>query len=94
MAIGTLALCYDNIEVFRGVVKMRRGKKIISAAPLFQYQNHKGLKILNLLSCFSSFSGLTAKVIDRTKTMADVYGAFYDFSCMMKPKVRFLNYRI
>ncbi|OWM80317.1 hypothetical protein CDL15_Pgr019597 [Punica granatum] len=55
MAIGTLALCYNNIEVFRGVVKMRRG--------------------------------LTAKVIDRTKTMADVYGAFYDFACMMKPKV-------
>ncbi|XP_030531942.1 squalene synthase 2 [Rhodamnia argentea] len=55
MAIGTLALCYNNIEVFRGVVKMRRG--------------------------------LTAKVIDRTKTMADVYGAFYDFSCMLKSKV-------
>ncbi|XVF45370.1 hypothetical protein PTKIN_Ptkin02bG0200400 [Pterospermum kingtungense] len=55
MAIGTLALCYNNIEVFRGVVKMRRG--------------------------------LTAKVIDRTSTMADVYGAFYDFSCMLKAKV-------
>ncbi|KAK6946317.1 Squalene/phytoene synthase [Dillenia turbinata] len=55
MAIGTLALCYNNIEVFRGVVKMRRG--------------------------------LTAKVIDRTRTMADVYGAFFDFSCMLKPKI-------
>ncbi|XVE67042.1 hypothetical protein DITRI_Ditri08aG0128700 [Diplodiscus trichospermus] len=55
MAIGTLALCYNNIEVFRGVVKMRRG--------------------------------LTAKVIDRTSAMADVYGAFYDFSCMLKAKV-------
>ncbi|XP_062076882.1 squalene synthase 1-like [Humulus lupulus] len=55
MSIGTLALCYNNIEVFRGVVKMRRG--------------------------------LTAKVIDRTKTMADVYGAFYDFSCILKSKV-------
>nr|AMR98504.1 squalene synthase 1 [Glycyrrhiza glabra] len=55
MAIGTLALCYNNIEVLRGVVKMRRG--------------------------------LTAKVIDRTKTMADVYGAFFDFSCMLKSKV-------
>ncbi|KAE9586626.1 putative squalene synthase [Lupinus albus] len=55
MAIGTLALCYNNIEVFRGVVKMRRG--------------------------------LTAKVIDRTKTIADVYGAFFDFSCMLKSKV-------
>ncbi|KAK6120937.1 hypothetical protein DH2020_045321 [Rehmannia glutinosa] len=55
MAIGTLALCYNNVEVFRGVVKMRRG--------------------------------LTAKVIDRTKTMSDVYGAFYDFSLMLKSKV-------
>ncbi|KAM6554757.1 hypothetical protein CsatB_015519 [Cannabis sativa] len=55
MSIGTLSLCYNNIEVFRGVVKMRRG--------------------------------LTAKVIDRTNTMADVYGAFYDFSCIMKSKV-------
>lgn len=27
MAIGTLALCYNNVQVFRGVVKMRRGKK-------------------------------------------------------------------
>ncbi|KAM7263998.1 hypothetical protein ACFE04_001681 [Oxalis oulophora] len=55
MAIGTLALCYNNVGVFRGVVKMRRG--------------------------------LTAKVIDRTNTMADVYGAFYDFSCLLKSKV-------
>lgn len=55
MAIGTLALCYNNIVVFRGVVKMRRG--------------------------------LTAKVIDRTKTMADVYGAFFDFAIMLESKV-------
>lgn len=33
------------------------------------------------------FAGLTAKVIDRTKTMADVYGAFFDFSVMLKAKV-------
>ncbi|KAK7257984.1 hypothetical protein RIF29_32349 [Crotalaria pallida] len=55
MAIGTLALCYNNIEVFRGVVKIRRG--------------------------------LTAKVIYRTKTMTDVYGAFFDFACMLESKV-------
>ncbi|PIA33013.1 hypothetical protein AQUCO_04200038v1 [Aquilegia coerulea] len=55
MAIGTLALCYNNVEVFRGVVKMRRG--------------------------------LTAKVMDRTNTMSDVYGAFFDFSCLLKSKV-------
>ncbi|CAA2979959.1 squalene synthase [Olea europaea subsp. europaea] len=55
MAIGTLALCYNNIQVFRGVVKMRRG--------------------------------LTARVIHGTKTMSDVYEAFYDFSRMLKSKV-------
>ncbi|GLU02840.1 hypothetical protein SLE2022_200750 [Rubroshorea leprosula] len=55
MAIGTLALCYNNIEVFRGVVKMRRG--------------------------------LTAKVIDRSNSMSDVYGAFFDFSCLLKSKI-------
>nr|GEV00046.1 squalene synthase [Tanacetum cinerariifolium] len=55
MAIGTLTLCYNNIEVFRGVVKLRRG--------------------------------LTAKIIDRTNTMADVYGAFYDFSLWLRSKV-------
>ncbi|KAI3745107.1 hypothetical protein L1987_58209 [Smallanthus sonchifolius] len=55
MAIGTLTLCYNNTEVFRGVVKLRRG--------------------------------LTAKIIDRTKTMADVYRAFYDFSSLLKSKV-------
>ncbi|GJS07748.1 squalene synthase [Tanacetum coccineum] len=54
MAIGTLALCYNNIKVFRGVVKMRRG--------------------------------LMAKVIDRTKSMEDVYGAFYDFSLLLESK--------
>ncbi|KAJ6927293.1 squalene synthase 1-like [Populus alba x Populus x berolinensis] len=55
MAIGTLAMCYNNVNVFRGVVKMRRG--------------------------------LTAQVIHQTKTMDDVYGAFFDFSCMLKSKV-------
>ncbi|KAL6545987.1 squalene synthetase-like protein [Orobanche gracilis] len=55
MAIGTLAMCYNNIEVFRGVVKLRRG--------------------------------LTAKIIDKTRTISDVYGAFYDFSRMLKSKV-------
>ncbi|CAL9228005.1 unnamed protein product [Arabidopsis halleri] len=55
VAIGTLTLCYNNVKVFRGVVRLRRG--------------------------------LIAKVIDRTKTMDDVYGAFYDFSCMLQTKV-------
>ncbi|KAJ6816116.1 squalene synthase-like [Iris pallida] len=55
MAIGTLALCYNNLEVFRGVVKMRRG--------------------------------LTARVIDQTKTMSDVYVGFLGFSSMLKSKI-------
>lgn len=28
MAIGTLAMCYNNINVFRGVVKIRRGEAL------------------------------------------------------------------
>lgn len=41
-----------------------------------------------LLSVFLSLlSGLTARVIDRTKSMSDVYGAFFDFSCMLGSKV-------
>ncbi|XP_010437578.1 PREDICTED: inactive squalene synthase 2 isoform X2 [Camelina sativa] len=52
VAIGTLALCYNNVQVFGGVVRLRR-----------------------------------AKIIDRTKTMDDVYGVFYDFSCMLQSKV-------
>jgi len=55
MAIGTLALCYNNIEIFRGVVKMRRGA--------------------------------VAQVIDNTKTMPDVYHAFFGFSNLLKSKV-------
>ncbi|KAL2629196.1 hypothetical protein R1flu_013882 [Riccia fluitans] len=55
MAIGTLALCYNNINVFRGVVKIRRG--------------------------------LTAKIMDGTRTMADVYAAFDDFSAILEAKI-------
>ncbi|KAF8020237.1 hypothetical protein BT93_G0825 [Corymbia citriodora subsp. variegata] len=55
MAMGNLALCYNNIEVFRGVVKIR--------------------------------PGLAAKFWHYTRTMADGYGAFYDFSCMLKSKI-------
>lgn len=48
----------------------------------------KPVKILYLsLTSLFFFVGLTAKIIDRTKTMSDVYGAFYDFSRMLKFKV-------
>lgn len=55
MAMGTLAVCYNNVKVFRGVVKIRRG--------------------------------LTAKIMDQTHNMADVYGAFFDFSSMLSVKI-------
>ncbi|KAI3946328.1 hypothetical protein MKW98_010452 [Papaver atlanticum] len=52
---GTLALCYNNIEVFGGGVKLSLG--------------------------------LCAKIVEETKAISDVYGAFYDFSSMLKTKV-------
>ncbi|KAI3902305.1 hypothetical protein MKW92_037201 [Papaver armeniacum] len=52
---GTLALCYNNIEVFGGGVKLRLG--------------------------------LCANIVEETKAISDVYGAFYDFSSMLKIKV-------
>ncbi|KAI3976353.1 hypothetical protein MKX01_036773 [Papaver californicum] len=52
---GTLALCYNNFEVFRGGAKLRLG--------------------------------LCAKIVDDTKAISDVYGAFYDFSSMLKTKI-------
>ncbi|TVU44529.1 hypothetical protein EJB05_03974 [Eragrostis curvula] len=55
MAIGTCALCYNNENVFRRVVKMRRG--------------------------------LTARLIDETNSMSDVYTAFYEFSSMLESKI-------
>jgi len=53
-ALGTLAMCYNNVEVFRSSVRLRRG--------------------------------LTAKILD-VKTMPDVYGAFYDFTCLLDAKI-------
>ena len=45
---------------------------------------------LSTLVVFFFFLGLTAKIIDRTNTMSDVYGAFFDFSCILKSKVWYL----
>uniref|UniRef100_M1AEP1 Squalene synthase n=2 Tax=Solanum tuberosum TaxID=4113 RepID=M1AEP1_SOLTU len=53
--MGNLMMYYNNVEIFKGVVEMRRG--------------------------------LCAKIIDQTRTMADVYGAFFDFCCIMESKV-------
>ncbi|KAK1604293.1 hypothetical protein QYE76_027966 [Lolium multiflorum] len=55
MAIGTCAICYNNVDVFRGVVKIRRG--------------------------------LTARIFDETKSMSDVYSAFYEFSSLLESKI-------
>ncbi|WMV52810.1 hypothetical protein MTR67_046195 [Solanum verrucosum] len=50
-----LTIYYNNVEIFKGVVEMRRG--------------------------------ICAKIIDQTRMMADVYGAFFDFCCIMESKV-------
>ncbi|PNT73952.1 hypothetical protein BRADI_1g04900v3 [Brachypodium distachyon] len=55
MAMGNFAICYNNVNVFRGLVKMRHG--------------------------------LTARVIDETKSMSDVYTAFYEFSSLLESKI-------
>eukprot|EP00246_Nothoceros_aenigmaticus_P015398 TRINITY_DN6360_c0_g3_i1.p1 TRINITY_DN6360_c0_g3~~TRINITY_DN6360_c0_g3_i1.p1 ORF type:complete len:410 (-),score=69.52 TRINITY_DN6360_c0_g3_i1:377-1606(-) len=55
MAIGTLAVCYNNVGVFRGVVKIRRG--------------------------------LTAKIMETTQTMTDVYSAFDSFTSILAAKI-------
>uniref|UniRef100_A0A3Q7IH35 Squalene synthase n=1 Tax=Solanum lycopersicum TaxID=4081 RepID=A0A3Q7IH35_SOLLC len=85
MAIGTLAKCYNNIEVFRGVVKMRRASLSFNFVAIFSLPSY--WQLLRFLG--SSFLGLTTQVIDRTRNMADVYGAFFDFSCILKSKVEF-----
>jgi len=47
----------------------------------------KKVELTVMSSFWLRFIGLTAKVIDRTKTMADVYGAFFDFASMLESKV-------
>ncbi|KAM0927782.1 hypothetical protein ACQ4PT_002059 [Festuca glaucescens] len=54
-AIGTFAIFYNNVNIFRGAVKMRRG--------------------------------LTARIIDETRSMKDVYSAFYEFSSLLESKI-------
>ncbi|KAK1643307.1 hypothetical protein QYE76_061112 [Lolium multiflorum] len=54
-AIGTFAIFYNNVNIFRGAVKMRRG--------------------------------LIARIIDETRSMTDVYSAFYEFSSLLESKI-------
>lgn len=56
MAIGTLALCYNNIEVFRGVVKMRRGKLKIFSIPLLCHMNSMNSSLQKGQCCIVIFS--------------------------------------
>ena len=37
------------------------------------------------------FTGLAAKIYDRTRTMTDVYNAFFEFASVMKSKVVFIG---
>ena len=49
MAIGTLALCYNNIAVFGGVVKFRRGKMInlqILISCFLVYRHNKYIELI------------------------------------------------
>lgn len=69
-------------------------KIYISLTICFPERKWERLHVAVVFLCTKLFSllclwlaGLTAKVIDRTKTMSDVYGAFFDFSCMLKSKV-------
>lgn len=39
-----------------------------------------------------AFSGLTAKIVDRTKNMADVYNAFAHFAAQITEKVQGLSF--
>ncbi|KAK1369508.1 Squalene synthase [Heracleum sosnowskyi] len=55
-SIGELALCYNNLQVFRTLVKPKS-------------------------------QDLKTRIFDMTNTMADVYGAFYDISCLLESKV-------
>lgn len=43
--------------------------------------------ILFLVQSDNVFPGLTARVIDQTNTMADVYGVFFEFSSLLESKV-------
>eukprot|EP00271_Cylindrocystis_brebissonii_P011780 TRINITY_DN29726_c0_g1_i1.p1 TRINITY_DN29726_c0_g1~~TRINITY_DN29726_c0_g1_i1.p1 ORF type:complete len:460 (+),score=69.07 TRINITY_DN29726_c0_g1_i1:175-1554(+) len=55
MAMGTLAQCYNNVGVFQGVVKMRRG--------------------------------LSARIMDGTSSMDEVYQAFAIFAKYLQAKI-------
>ncbi|KAK1261355.1 Squalene synthase [Acorus gramineus] len=79
MAIGTLALCYNNLQVFRGVVKMRRG--------YVKYVYNCDLPSHHVPVSPKTVLGLVAKISDQTKTMSDVYSDFFEFSCLLKSKI-------
>ncbi|MQM13925.1 hypothetical protein Taro_046853, partial [Colocasia esculenta] len=57
MAMATLALCYNNLEVFRGVVKMRRG---LTA----QIIDHTG-NMSDVYCAFFDFSGMLKAKVDK-----------------------------
>lgn len=93
MAIGTLAECYNNINVFRGVVKIRRGEFFFEGSRFPENDSSKNVEAINFaISCeltqtpIVSATGITAKVM-QTKTISDVYGTFFDFSRKIAEKV-------
>lgn len=90
--MGNLSMYYNNVEIFKGVVEMRRGKdtRLVNLnVCYFVFDDFSWMKTISCLVLFFGFFflGLCAKIIDQTRTMADVYGAFYDFCCIMESKV-------
>lgn len=92
-SIGELALCYNNPQIFTKTVKPKNsGKDIIVIN--FLIENIDIDYFCKMFFCYE-FTDLKARIFNRTKTMRDVYGAFYDVSCLMETKVnnsKFQNY--
>lgn len=93
MAIATLAMCYDNGEVFEGVVKMRRGQ-----TACVRYHWHLSSKPENLNRRSASWSSLSsiegshlscnAQVFDRLSSMGSLYQQFHEWAALLQGKAR------
>uniref|UniRef100_A0A7I4FQR3 Squalene synthase n=2 Tax=Physcomitrium patens TaxID=3218 RepID=A0A7I4FQR3_PHYPA len=68
-ALGTLAMCYNNVEVFRGSVRMRRGL----TAKILDVKN-----MVDVYGAFYDFTRLIAAKIDKTDPSAVTTHKFVD----------------
>ena len=85
MAVGTLAECYNNINLFRGVVKMRRGPKEI--APKLLLQLPRLAVVWDVVLKLGGRAGQSAVHMVGTRSMQDVYTAFHHFAALLADKV-------